>query len=266
MSLAKPQSMEELIQHCLLRLGFPVIEVNVAPEQCEVLVQQALDKWIDAHFDGNIPVYYVYQFSPIDETNNYITLPDEIHGVTRILPIGSLSSVPVSGGGVNTVSDFTFYATLSDFLYNNGTSPGTGSLISFNMSNYNIFQQYMSTVQYNLIPFISFQFNRKTNRIYFNEPIARIKQRSENIVVEGFKKITPEEFPEVWNDEWLKEYCVALIKRQWGENLKKFANLPLPGGATLNGEAIYNEAITEIEKLETRLYKEFQLPPQFIVG
>jgi hypothetical protein len=40
----------------------------------------------------------------------------------------------------------------------------------------------------------------------------------------------------------LKKYATALIKRQWGNNLKKFGGIQMPGGVTLNGKEIYDEA------------------------
>lgn len=258
MSLSNPTTREEFIQNCLTRLGHPVIDVNLAPEQCEILVDQALQKFWDYHFDGQIPLYYIHVITPTDITNNYIELPDEIHGVTRILPIGS-TTMAYPTGSISSVADMQFYYTMSDLINN-------GGIYSGNMSYYYTFQNYINTLTYTLTPLISFQFNRKTNRVYTNESLLTISQRASRLAFEGFKRIEPSEFPEVWNDEWLKEYATALMKRQWGENLKKFSNLPLPGGATLNGEGIFNEAVTDIERLETRLYKDLQVPINFYVG
>ncbi len=70
----------------------------------------------------------------------------------------------------------------------------------------------------------------------------------------------------VWDDKWLKEYATALIKRQWGENTKKFGNIQLLGGVTINGEQLFSEAIEEIEKLEEALTDTYQLPTDFIFG
>jgi hypothetical protein len=53
---------------------------------------------------------------------------------------------------------------------------------------------------------------------------------------------------------------------QWGANLKKFSGIQLPGGVTLNGQQIYDEATAELEKLRERVRKEFELPPDFFVG
>jgi hypothetical protein len=51
----------------------------------------------------------------------------------------------------------------------------------------------------------------------------------------------------------LREYTTQLFKRQWGENLKKFEGMTLPGGLQFNGQQIYNEAQEEITKMETEV-------------
>jgi hypothetical protein len=57
-----------------------------------------------------------------------------------------------------------------------------------------------------------------------------------------------------------------LIKRQWGENMKKFGGIALPGGVTLNGDQIYGEAIQEISTVEQEMQLNYELPPSFMVG
>ena len=57
-----------------------------------------------------------------------------------------------------------------------------------------------------------------------------------------------------------------IIKRQWGQNLIKFNGVQLPGGITMNGERILNDAIREIEELETELKTAYELPPMDMIG
>ena len=71
---------------------------------------------------------------------------------------------------------------------------------------------------------------------------------------------------DVWNDRFLKKYSTALIKRQWGENLKKFGGIQMPGGVTLNGKEIYDEAIEEIKDLEEVLISTNVLPGDMMMG
>ena len=70
----------------------------------------------------------------------------------------------------------------------------------------------------------------------------------------------------VWNDRFLKRYGTALIKRQWGNNLKKFAGIQMPGGVTLNGQQIFDEAIQEIKEMEEEIYMMGSLPSEIFVG
>ena len=77
---------------------------------------------------------------------------------------------------------------------------------------------------------------------------------------------TLEGVTDVWNDRFLKKYTTALIKRQWGANLKKFAGIQMPGGVTLNGQVIYDEAIQEIEKMEEEIYMMGSLPSEILTG
>jgi len=92
----------------------------------------------------------------------------------------------------------------------------------------------------------------------FKELIAVVAMANEtNRLVESYQ---------VKVDIFLKKYCTALIKRQWGENLKKFEGVQLPGGVTLNGKTIYDEAIDEINKIEEEMNLKWELPPDGFIA
>jgi sporulation protein YlmC with PRC-barrel domain len=71
---------------------------------------------------------------------------------------------------------------------------------------------------------------------------------------------------DVWDDKVLKRYGTALIKRQWGENMKKFGGIQMPGGVTLNGKEIYDEAQQEIDRIEEEIYNYNSLPSEIFTG
>ena len=71
---------------------------------------------------------------------------------------------------------------------------------------------------------------------------------------------------DVWNDKFLKRYATAMIKQQWGSNLKKFGGIQMPGGVTLNGKEIYDEAVEEINKLEEEMHVMNVLPSEIFLG
>lgn len=71
---------------------------------------------------------------------------------------------------------------------------------------------------------------------------------------------------DVWNDRFLKQFATAKIKQQWGNNLKKFEGIQMPGGVTLNGQKIYEEATEEIAKMEEEMYQMGSLPSEILTG
>ena len=78
--------------------------------------------------------------------------------------------------------------------------------------------------------------------------------------------VTKEGNTDVWNDRFLKRYATAKIKMQWGSNMKKFEGIQMPGGVTLNGQKIYDEAIDEIKELEEELISTNVLPGDMFMG
>jgi hypothetical protein len=71
---------------------------------------------------------------------------------------------------------------------------------------------------------------------------------------------------DVWNDRFLKQYATAKIKYQWGTNLSKFAGIQMPGGVTLDGPRIMEEAQREIDKIEEEMQVYNVLPNEIMMG
>ena len=88
----------------------------------------------------------------------------------------------------------------------------------------------------------------------------------EFLIIECYRKLDPTTFTDVNNDIFLKRYVTALFKKQWGANLSKFNGVAMLGGVTLNGQQIYSEALSDIEKLETELRTTYELNPAMMMG
>ena len=78
--------------------------------------------------------------------------------------------------------------------------------------------------------------------------------------------ITKTGISDVWDDRFLKKYATAKIKYQWGSNLSKFAGIQMPGGVTLDGPRIMQEAQIELDKIEEEMYTMGSLPSEIFVG
>lgn len=137
----------------------------------------------------------------------------------------------------------------------------SGSILHMDMSltHLKLLNQYFR-------PSRTFTYNKASNRLYVN---SKLKENN-YFLVKGYRTVTPNDTTsfalDVYDDEWIKKYTTQLIKQQWGTNLKKFDGTPLPGGISMNGQGIYDEATGELEKLEEQFNETYVLPVDFMVG
>jgi hypothetical protein len=85
------------------------------------------------------------------------------------------------------------------------------------------------------------------------------------ILVECYRALDPTTVTKMYNDKWLKHFATAQIKKQWATNLKKFSGMQLPGGVTIDGNALYDEAVQEIKDLEDDI-RDKSAPLDFYLG
>jgi hypothetical protein len=109
-----------------------------------------------------------------------------------------------------------------------------------------------------------FRFNRLSDKLYLDVNWESDIIPGTFIVVEGYRSMDPTDFPKIWREIWLQRYATALIKKQWGTNMKKFGNIQLPGGVTLDGQSLYNEAIQELDAIKLEIQN--QAPLEFFLG
>jgi len=186
-----------------------------------------------------------------DFENRWIPLTDAIIGVNNVLPLNQ----NYSGADFN-MFDVRYQIMLNDMF----------SLTNINMLYYTQVQSHLSMINHFIRPETTFQFNRHQNRLFLNYDWDKKVGIGDWIIVDCYAMLDPTTWTDVYNDRILKEYYIALLKRQWGNNLKKFEGMQLPGGVTLNGQQIYTEAVAEIEEIRQRFVNSHQLPVDFLVG
>ena len=64
--MAQPSSRTELVDYCKRQLGAPVLEINIADEQVEDLVDDAVQFFQERHFDGVYPALFKYKLTQDD--------------------------------------------------------------------------------------------------------------------------------------------------------------------------------------------------------
>ena len=63
--MAQPSTRQELIDYCKRQLGYPVLEINVADEQIDDLVDDAIQYFQERHLT-RIRAYYKYKITQAD--------------------------------------------------------------------------------------------------------------------------------------------------------------------------------------------------------
>ena len=127
-------------------------------------------------------------------------------------------------------------------------------------------QQYLATLEFMMFPPISYNYNQRLKRLYINSDNFNGCGVGDYLMFECTVYPTPELYPEMWSDFWLKEYVVSLAKYQWGLNLSKYQNVQLPGGITMNGDQIKQEARQELQQMRDRFAMDAADPPLDLVG
>lgn len=247
-------------EYCLRRLGFPTIDINVDDDQVEDRIDDALQYWQDYHFDATQKVYYIRTLDATDINNRYINLDPSVTldrqgnsvniiGVTRVFPISD---------SINTANMFDLrYQLRLNELYD---------FTSASYINYTLTMQHLRSLEIMFTGEVPIRFQRHMHRLYCDWGWGSSINAGDVAVFECFALIKPEDYIAVWNDRWLKEYATALIKRNWGTNLKKFQGVQLPGGVMLNGQQIFDEAEKEIENLEQEMQSKYELPVDFYLN
>ena len=189
-----------------------------------------------------------------DIENGYIPISNNILHLIRVFNYGGASSTGYGSG--ENLFDLQYQFRMND-MYN---------LLSADMTYYSMVQSHLSTLDQLLISSRQIRWNRKTNRLYIDTNWSETFNPGDYVIAEAYAILDPSNYSEVWDDMFLKKYATALIKRQWGENMKKFGGIQLPGGVTLNGDVVYQEAVAEIDSIEQEMQLKYELPPTFMVG
>jgi hypothetical protein len=250
--MANPNTRQGLIDYCLRRLGDPVIEINVDAEQLEDRVDEALQYFREYHSESTYKGYLKHLVTQEDVDNEYISISSDIVQITKLFALQS-------GSISRNMFSIKYQMHLNDI---NNMNSFIGDL-----AYYEQIQQYLSLLDMQLNGTPQVNFVRKQNRLYvYGDFVDGDIQVGDYLVAEVYQIIDGNSFSAVWNDMWLKEYTTSLIKQQWGANLIKFEGMQLPGGVTLNGRQIFEDATTDIEKLRERIRMEHELPADFFVG
>ena len=281
--MAQPTTRQELINYCKRKLGAPVLEINVADEQIDDLVDDAIQLFQERHFDGVYPTFYKYKITQNDkdrgragggtsvvglvttsattnivgtattftytENSNYLQVPPNIIGVNKIFQFD----------GTNTITNNMFSIKYQLFL-NDVYHLGAVEILSYAMV-----KTYLEDLDFLLNTQKQIRFNKRQDILYLDIECGSISVGT-YIIIDCYSTLDPNDYSRIYNDSFLKPYLTSLIKRQWGQNLIKFQGVKLPGGIELNGRQIYDDGQKEIDALMEKMSNTYELPPFDMIG
>ena len=202
----------------------------------------------------------VFGVENVRTQNNFITLPDDVVGVQRVFHRGGFGMNQSLGGIIpGAALGPMFLGSLF------GGSAECNS-IGYDIVSYVAMREYLATLNFLFFPPISYSFNMRTHRLFIDASSFMRETTGGFMAIECLVKPSPDVYPDVYNDLWLKEYAVALTQLAWGRNLTKYNSVQMPGGVTLNGEAIKEEANQNIKILRDRFSMDWADPPLDLVG
>ena len=191
----------------------------------------------------------VYGKAAIERQNNFLILPDAVVGVQKVLNAGGSGFM---GGGI-VPGGMIFPVLMGGLMGDTFACSGMG----YNLTSYVMMREYMATLDFLFFPPIQYDFNPHTHRLFidsnaFSGGDTGVYGSARVLMLECMVAPDPDVFPDCYNDHFVKEYTTALAKAQWGRNLTKYNQVQLPGGITINGDQILNDAKQEIAELRAR--------------
>lgn len=281
--MAQPTNRTELINYCKRQLGAPVLEINVADEQIDDLVDDALQYFHERHFDGVTQTFLKYKITQADidrgqgrggsnpigivtttastsivgtattfsyeENSNYLQIPPHIIGISKIFHFDGSNTT------TNNMFSVKYQLFLNDIYYF-----GSTEILTYAMT-----KRYLEDIDFALTTQKQIRFNQRQDRLYLDIDWGSVTV-DDYIVIDCYRLLDPNDFSRVYNDSFVKRYLTALIKRQWGQNLIKFQGVKLPGGVELNGRQIYDDAEKELDKIKEVMSNTYELPPFDMIG
>ena len=282
--MAQPSTRQELVNYCKRQLGAPVLEINIADEQVEDLVDDAIQYFQERHFDGVAQVYLKYKLTQADidrgrsrggnntavgivtttadatidgstvtfsfeENSNYLQVPPHIIGITKVFHFDGADTA------TNNMFSVKYQLFLNDIYYY-----GSTEILTYAMT-----KRYLEDINFLLTTEKQIRFNQRQDRLYLDIDWGSVSE-DDYLIIDCQRAMDPNDYARVYNDSFLKRYLTALMKRQWGQNLIKFQGVKLPGGVELNGRQLYDDAEKDLEIIREQMSNTYELPPLDMIG
>ena len=197
-------------------MGAPVVEINVADEQVQDLLDDAIQLFQQRHFDGVIQTFLKYEITQADkdrtkavppgapssrgsvgiastsstgdivgtattftyyENSNYLEIPKDVIGINKVYKFDQLMGVKSSN-----MFSIKYQMFLNDIYY-----WGTQDILSYSMS-----MSYLETLDFLLNTHKAIRFNQRQDRMYLDVKYDDLIV-GDYLVIDCWKVLNPNE-------------------------------------------------------------------------
>lgn len=227
----------DMLNYIKAELGSPVINVEVADSQINIVIDDAIQDFQRYNCgEGTYLDYMVFTCSA--NTSSYILSGYDISNVSEIY-------FPNGAYGINQV-----FSPEHILLQERGGGPGSGPLS--NQQGYNVGSVGLEIADYDN----AMMYLEEVRRHFEKQYIPRWRDGKQELTINPTPTVSMtglltvykrENWEYLINNPLIKKLCVARTKIRWGNHIRKY-NLQMPGGGTVNGDAILQEGKEEEDK------------------
>ena len=179
------------------RLGYPVVNIEITDDQIQDAIDDAVQLFYENHYDG-LDVGFIVL--PVTKGIQEYTLSANIQEVCQVI---GRDDFAYSNDPLLTKESLRF-----DYSYDTSNSVDLIGIEVWRQNLQNIRDYYTRETL--------FDFNTATKRLYL--PVIPIETMTYALRVYQ----SSADIEDVFGDRWLKNYAVALSKKQWATNLQKY--------------------------------------------
>lgn len=269
----KIETYTDFVDYVLKKLGAPVVDINVSPEQMMDRISDAIQFYIEYDLESVCKGWFIHKVTAEDVANGYLTIPPDIIDVMEVLST-SFTSTQQNMSDAESINTFIYGdagfgqdAYMTSFSWNwwNGYWYNGASMFSGNQSMfyYVVALQYIGAMKQVFNTKVEYLYRRRQRKLWF---YSKQLVEGDLICFEGTQVLNPETDDSLWDSDWLKAYATALVGIQWGTNLSKFGSIPSAGGLQINSDAILSRYQQEKMELEEKHRLSYEEPPLPIFG
>lgn len=236
--MARINSKRKLMDYIKIHLGVGMIKVDVTDAQISQIIDDAVQKFTEYAY-GDLEETILLQLNGM----GHYPMPDTMTNVMK-LSRGAMSNL--TNFGANFGSGYVPNLWAEQYFSSSVTGDIIPSIIGISSTQAMLSKYFGDDIYYNFNPW------KKDLHVLQDYKGACVMHYK-------YEYLADEDNDLIYNHEWIKDYTVAKVRYQWGNNTGKI-DAPLVGGGRINYGDMKNEATSEIERLNGELLTKWSDP------